>query len=341
MTELKILYVEDDEQTRNDFSLSAERLSKAGEYQIQVELAASLEEALRKLDNSLDGAVIDMNLNGDAQAGARVVDHINGTNIRIPIAILTGTPDSVGEIKPNVKIYKKGEGEHDDIMSRFFAVHRCGLTKVMGARGKIEELLNKVFFENIVAQQDAWIGYGNLDAEKSEHALLRHTLNHLIHLVDLDDEHCFPEEFYISPPRDTQFRTGSIVARRADSKHFVVLNPLCDLTPRTPGGEYKASSILLASVDQLVDHLPTGERRAEEKRAELKKNNGGGKFHFLPDSQIFPGGLVNFESLSSVPKAEFVAQFGEPLHQIAPSFVKDIVARFSAFLGRQGQPELR
>ena len=348
MSDLKLLYAEDNEVDRAGLQVSIQRFSKQNNVEIQLETAVDLDKALEALDNSFDGCIVDMNLDGDPQAGNQVLNRIRDGNIRIPIAILTGTPDAVGDKTANIQVYKKGEAEHDEILNRFQSIHNSGITRVMGGRGKVEELLNRVYHENILSQENAWISYGASNVEKTEKSLLRHTLNHLIHIVDLDEELCFPEEFYITPPMDKLLRTGCVCLRKEDKAPFVVLTPLCDLTVRA-NGKSKANNIIVAGLDTDDDVIARKEKlkgqelNAKSKcdlRLKLKKNNAGENFHYLPKTDAFAGGNLNFELITSVPKIEFNDLYDDPMHQISPSFLKDIVSRFSSYLGRQGQPEI-
>ncbi len=62
-------------------------------------------------------------------------------------------------------------------------------------------------------------------------------------------------------------------------------------------------------------------------------------FHYLPQTNAFVGGVVNFRHLETFNLEEFGSVFEEPSVQISPVFTKDIVARFSAYYARQGQPD--
>ncbi len=49
---------------------------------------------------------------------------------------------------------------------------------------------------------------------------------------------------------------------------------------------------------------------------------------------------MNFRKLSSLSHDEIDGDFEKSLIQISPAFIKDIVARFSIYYARQGQPEI-
>lgn len=341
---IKLLLVEDDAGDRAGFEASVARFNHERGASFSVVSCGSLDEAMRTLDNSFDCAVVDMKLGALGGEGNLILEGLQKANIRMPVVILTGTPDVVDQGPVHVDIRKKGETDHQEILESFRLVHASGLTKVMGGRGLFEEFLGKVFRQNILAQVEAWKRYGGLDPQKSEKALMRHVLNHLISMVDMDEENCVPEEFYISPFLGATVRTGCVVVEKSSGSRFAVLTPLCDLTARI-GGDVNARKVMLCRIATLQEaeaELPTSKQNAEG-RKNLKSNlekNGKGSYHYLPRTDFFDGGFLDFEAVLSVPKTEFTDRFGAPILQISPAFTKDIVARFAAYFGRQGQPAL-
>ena len=70
------------------------------------------------------------------------------------------------------------------------------------------------------------------------------------------------------------------------------------------------------------------------------QNSDASHFHWLPKCHALEGGFVNFRRLESVAWNELETKFDRENTRIAPSFVKDIVSRFSTFYARQGQPDI-
>ena len=149
---------------------------------------------------------------------------------------------------------------------------------------------------------------------------------------------------YLAPPLTEKIRTGSIVKQKEGGQWFVVLNPACDLVVRADGG-YKTERILLVEVesDKKITDMVTRKLSGDEKSqklCELFRNNYSGYHHWLPKTDFFEGGFLNFRKLSSYKKSDFQNKFEMPAIQISPSFVKDMVARFSSYYARQGQPDI-
>lgn len=341
---IKLLLVEDDEGDRQGFEQSVSRFNHEHGTEFEVVPLATLHETLNTLDSSFDCAVIDMKLGDAGGEGNEVLKALSEANVRMPVVILTGTPGEADDGFVHIEVLKKGDADHIQILEDFRQVYESGLTKVMGGRGLLEKSLSHVFKFNLLSQKEAWKRYGQQDPDKSEKALMRHVMNHLVSMVDMDEESCVPEEFYIHPPVDNFTRTGSVVQCKQTKDYYAILTPLCDLTTRADG-EINARKLMLcriASFDDCVSELPQAKQN-KKGHTTLKENlerNKKGSYHFLPRTEFFEGGYLDFEALTSVPKAGFQEQFNDPFLQVSPAFIKDIIARFSSHFGRQGQPTL-
>jgi len=232
MNVLRLLIVEDDEQALSACRGTVRRYEDERQREVKLVECKDVEEAFAVLDNSFDGAIMDLTRGSYSAAGDQVIRKIEDSQFRIPVFILTGTP--VNTAFEHITVFKKGEqgAGYDDLLDRFWDIYNTGLTRIMGGRGIIEETLNKVFQQNLIEQKDIWIDYGKRDSSRTEKALLRYTLNHLLQLLDDDADSYFPEEVYLFPSLTEQIRTGSIVRKRNSDKWFSVMNPACDLVLR-------------------------------------------------------------------------------------------------------------
>jgi hypothetical protein len=300
----------------------------------------------KKLDNSFDGAIIDLKLADQGNEGNIVTKQIEEFYFRIPVLILTGTPDAVDRNTIIIDVLKKGEPGtgYEDILNCFWKIYDTGLTRIMGGRGLIEKTLENVFKQNLLPHINKWVSYGKADSSRTEKALLRHALSHLLQLLDDDADRCFPEEVYLTPPLSDKIRTGSVVKEKDSEQMFVVMNPACDLVIRD-NGECKTDRILIVQIDSKAALFPSNPTTALSKnqKKDLEKayrNNKTTYYHWLPKTNFFEGGFLNFRKLSSLSVKEFGNKFEKPTIQISPNFVKDMVARFSAYYARQGQPDI-
>ena len=193
MKKLRLLIVEDVEQELASFRDDMEDYTREKERDIDLVECKTLQEALEKLDNSFDGAIIDLKLaNYRNNEGNQVVEKIRESFFRIPIAIFTGNPGdwdhNLNEKTMLIDVFTKGETGHYELLDRFWEIYNTGLTRIMGGRGLIEQQLSEVFLKNLLPQIHAWVSYGAKDSERTEKALLRYTLNHLFQLLEEDGE---------------------------------------------------------------------------------------------------------------------------------------------------------
>ena len=350
MNGIRILIVEDDVRDLETCRGTVERYERETGRIVTLVESRDVEQAFAVLDNTFDGAIIDLTLNRDGDAGNQVIRKIEEEFFRIPVAVLTGTPDAVYEDFPYIGIFKKGDpgSGYNDLLDRFWRIYNTGLTRILGGKGIIETKLNEVFRRNILLQIEKWEQYGETDPARTEHSLLRYALNYLIQLIDEDTERYYPEEFYLYPPPSTNIRTGSILKGKGNDEHFAVMSPDCDLVIRA-NGTRNTDRILFVEVvapEKLFDWFSSTSPSAlgRDKKDHFNKtldNNGASYYHCLPETDFFPLGFLNFRTASAVALGEIDAKFALPLRvQISPPFVKDIVARFSSYYSRQGQPDI-
>lgn len=337
---MTILLVEDDKQSV-DTCIEIASFNK----DIQIKVANDFTEAKNKLSNEeIDTAIVDIKLGSVADAGNSVIEEIEKLSLRIPTVIHTGTPDSV-QVNA-LKVFVRGENTYDEIFDYLVNVYNTGLVNILGRKGLLEKQLYNVYQKNILPTlETSWVNYGIENPEKTEKALLRYTLNHLLQLLENTDDvdKCYPEEMYIFPPVDENYRTGSIV-RDNENHYFIILSPACDLALHN--GSFKTERVLLVEIkdisniiDLATKHCLSPEER-KEKLESIFKNTFSLYYHWLPKVDFYSGGIINFRRIYSFSKKELQKNYSKPIIQIAPFFCKDIVARFSSYYARQGQPDI-
>ena len=99
--------------------------------------------------------------------------------------IFTANRGDIDYSLEGVEIHLKGDFGYYELLDRVWNIYETGLTHIMGSRGKMEELLSKVFKKNIFPQIDKWIKHSERDGrDKTKRALMRYTLSHLYHLLE-------------------------------------------------------------------------------------------------------------------------------------------------------------
>lgn len=335
MSALELLLVEDDDRVVREYRTVLEDYVEEHGRCIKMRVETTLEDAKSSLDASIDAAIVDLNLGKDTSDGRAVIEELK-EDFRVPVAVLTGTPADAGTEPPVVGVYTKGEDSFEDVLDRLWAIYDVGLTKIMGGRGQLEDRLNRVFRTNLLPTIDVWLDYGKRDKERTEKALLRYTLGHLVADLEADETPCYAEEVYLAPPLEDSLQTGTLVRRTEGETCHVVMTPTCDLVIRS-GEKPKTDVVVVAEVvpeDAVFENVGANPKR--QKR--LRGNSDSNCFHWLPKSGAIAGGFVDFRRLETVAWEEFDKRFRRLNTRIAPSFVKDIISRFSSFYARQGQP---
>ena len=336
MSELRILLVEDDERDLERCRRDLNRYKVTKQRDITLVECETLDDVLVELKNSFDGAIIDLKLTPLGKEGNQAIRHIRESLFRIPIFIYTADSKVWDKSVTGIEVFLKPDTKYYDLLDKFCETYDTGFTRILGGGGKIEELLGKVFLDNLLQQRKKWVSYGKADLERTENALLRYTLNHLLQLLDEDGKPHFREEFYLYPHVSKHITTGSIVREKTSNRPFVVLSPACDLVIRQ-NGTSNTDHILLVGTES-IDNALDGSR-SKGKVKELVRNRHQ-HLHWLPKIERFEGGVLNFRTLETLNKNDFDEKFDQPLIQISPFFVKDIVSRFSSYYGRQGQPDI-
>ncbi len=336
---MKILLVEDDEDSVIVFNDSVKIFQLRNDLIINTVVASDVNDALNKIDRDFDGAIIDIKLGNDDGGGNSVIDAIHGKH-RIPIAVHTGTPSELEHRKPEyIGLYVRGECSYEDILNDLMSVYKTGLTKILGGKGIFEDALDKVFWEHLPHVISYW-EKSELDSSVKEKQLLRYTLTHIQELLSLSDDGNDDKrnsaEVYIFPPIKDSVSEGFIVRSNDDNTLNVVLTPACDIS------QNRADFIQLALAKNLLEEKTILNKGTIDNRKNAIKNfvdnNKGGRFHFLPSFKDIPPSLIDFQNFQSVPREDFDKNY-VCICSISSPFYKDVVSRFASYYARQGSPD--
>ncbi|PIT22034.1 response regulator [Snodgrassella alvi] len=362
MSNMQLILVEDD---LDDVELCKNAVSdfkKDKRCNVDLQIANDVSSAIEAFKSShYDGAIVDMKLASDGDEGNQVLKEVKKQLRRVPVVIMSGTPyDAVIKDVPLVATYVKGDIRYYDIIKYLWDIYNTGLTKIMGGKGEIEKCLSEIFVNILLPQitpdpnnkSNNWITYAQDKPENTEKALLRYTLNHLIHYLYHDDSFCYPDEMYIylHPPMPQKINTGCILMEKSTDKLYIVMNPACDLVERK-NGKCKTDRALLAAIQRIEEvegfqkikcnHEKDLSKNDKNNLDSIRKNNKNLYYHWLPKTKYYTyGAVVNFRWLHTYSEKELDEQFDEPVIQISSPFLKEIISRFSSYYARQGQPDI-
>ena len=206
----------------------------------------------------------------------------------------------------------------------------------MGKTGKLEEALNKVFWNHLPHAISHWEGV-NLSPDVKEKQLLRYTLSHLQEILAIDevgkDEKCNTAEVYIKPPVKKSITPGLIV--EMEGEKYVVITPACNISQ---GNTEFFQFVRLLKFEQLPDIQSKPRSGGRKDKLKSYIENKSGRFHFLPGYDDLPDSVIDFQNITTIKKSD-LPQGCKGVCTIAPPFFKDIVNRFSSYYARQGSPD--
>ena len=320
----RILLVEDSESDVSIFRMTVDRLNDSQENEeYQLECVTSLNAAKEKIESHVyDGSVVDIKL-GEHDNGNDFITSLMQYN-RIPVVVFTGTPD----VECAVKIFVKGENTPEDVIEELKNEADTGIFRVLGGKGEMERDLTSIFWNALYPQMDKWMEY-KANGIETEKILMRYAVAHMFECCDVNELTYCTEEMYILNASN-KVKTGAIFEKISSKKHYMLMSPPCDLViqddkPRT-------DSLLLIEIEE-IDWTSI-------KSSEFDNiiGNKRGYNHWLPDNNIYRGGVLNFRKLITVTWDDFNSQYNYLL-KVQESFVKSILQRFSAYYARQGQPD--
>ena len=304
----------------------------------------------------IEGAIVDLKIGSDQNAGNDVIEFINKHNLRIPIIITTGTPDYADRNYKYAGVHTKGSFDYADLFNKFVGIQKTGLYDILGKNGFGETFLNDIFQKSIVPYLGQWIDYAqNNSSDDTKRAFMRHILSHAMEKLDGDLDKFFPEECYLHKEQTTFPRPGELFECNADDgcrQFWCVITPPCDLAIHIDnnGKEIvKVNHIQLVCIQDL-DTYQTADFKKEDGSQTQRQLKAWQNFcnspthlylHYLPQTSFFQGGFLNFRTVHTVSMDAVREKYTSLDLIISPLFFKNILANFSSYYSRQGQPNLK
>ena len=353
MEQIKVLFVEDNESAISQFTTNLLEFNRDNpNYKIVETIVNSYDQALEAIDKSYDAIILDLALDQNQNGGNDIAKGLEDKNVRVPLLFVSGNH---GNVRPNpliINTRSRDDGDYEDDFKLVLNVYQTGLTNILGGRGEIEKKLSDIFLETILPELNIWKTHviNEDDKKNTEKALLRLVVNHLHHLLEDEETPSYPEEFYIYPIKDETLRTGTLLKCKQTENFFISLSPACDLAIRR-NGNCNTDTLLIAEINNHNDikdialrefsQLPKNSdtrKKVKNKLETLYGNNFTNYYHSLPKIKNFDGGFINFRRAKSIDLSEYSQNYENFKIQVSSPFIKDILARFSSYYARQGQP---
>ncbi len=361
---LRLLIVEDDSAAIKMYDQQIDSYNRKNEIKIIQDIKRNRTEGLEALKEDYDAAIIDIKLSSidSKDNGNQIIREIK-RDLRFPVRVYTAFEDIDDDLKDQNEFYKiyKRTGENSrsiqEILKELVAIYKTGITKILGKRGTIEGYLKDIFWNHLSISFDKWVEEAKTE-DNVEKILLRHTLSHLQEYLDISDlgdyDEYHPSEFYIKDPINKKLHNGMILKQKSSEEYFIVLTPSCDLANE------KNDKVLMCKI---LQDLPEFSSRLEEYKIrkkeideadspskkqrgkyetsqnrvmEITRNNFKLQYHYVPKKDSL-GGFIDFQDISVINKTEVESNY-DKIASVTNNFRKEIVARFSHYYMRQGQP---
>ena len=276
----------------------------------------------------------------------------------VPITVRTGFPSKITqEINKNIiKVYSKETPTLEKIIEELIDYHNTSIFSIFASGGKVDKHI-KDFFWNVLPEcfTNRKEEIKDLDKAVQEKVVIRYVSSWLNNKYMFNDGYLDvePMEMYMFPNPIDKVCNCDIYKDNDSNEKFIVLTPACDLA------NDKAENILFAKILNYaeVDAFYSIIKRCLEQQNTNDISNGNKdkiaswsrnsheksmRYHFLPKVGFFDGGFIDFSLLTCLKydreKNEFVERNLVKIGTITDSFKRDIIARFSSYYQRQGQP---
>jgi hypothetical protein len=215
--------------------------------------------------------------------------------------------------------------------------------------GFLEQKINEFYWEHLSQTIESWKKVEEEYPADIEKILSRHTLSCLNeelyvngNIGSFDKYH--PGEMYIIPPIKQHYHTGDIIEK--DEEKYLIINPACDIVNDVNLDYYVLVKVVcfttLTSLkdkiksDKPYDYFYESLNKKGKSCYDDCRANKKDRFHYLPEFDMMQNNIIDFQNIMMIPKSE-ITSFRR-LASISSPFLKDIIARFSAYYARQGQP---
>lgn len=357
---LKILIVEDTQETAERLQLTITRVLDSPE----ITLRPDFTEALSDLNSPrpFEAIVLDLYLGvpeAGNKEGQKIWEEI-WKNRFLPVIIYTAgecaeLDPPVPSDNPFVTCINKGEANSDEKVANYLR----GIMPYMVDLREVEEDLTKAI--RTVLSRTApviWNSTEKDDTKRSE-LLVRGTRRRLAAAMDMKtestDQVMFGWEQYICPPLEESLLTGDVLQIKDEpitdpAAYRLVLTPSCDLQMNS--GKCKVSEVLVATCAQIDRYTNAISSQYKFKKGKLPEflskllsepQQGG--FIPLPSYwSILPSMAANLRELDLIPVEEIDA--GEPtgkkykrIASVDSPFREFITWAYLQIIGRPGMPE--
>lgn len=347
--ELKVLFIEDDEQLGQNLKLYFDGETISG-YLIKAEVVYVFEDGITSiLKDDFDLVILDLYKDQnekDEEAGIKVLNQIR-QNAFIPVIFYTGysykITDLVSEI---VGVVNKGDGI--DVLKT--EIERIIASKIALIKGQIyrhlKESLRKYFWETVdlnkkvfvPGENDVSLGY--LILRRFANSLSKENIKEILGDEKINPDKTHPMEFYIFPSNTGEYEAGEIIFK--NGIYFAILTPSCDfiMNPKRPR---KVGKVLLAEALRLKDfevykNYEKNNDKFKQSLTELIESRKGDRYFFLPGTPFIENLLLDFQNKRMVEYDEL--KTFQRVTKLDDPYAQSMVSSFIRYYNRISFPDI-
>ncbi len=368
MKDLRILYIEDDKDNREELIdlLSGVEIN---DCRISIEGEELFETAAQRVCNEgFHLVILDLykgrvGVDGE-KSGLTTLDNVK-KNFFVPIIFYSGNTAVVRDLKSQVVgIATKGDGGIDELKDE---ITRLTLHNLPFINEKVHGFINskiKDYFWGIIQENntkfkpdenDHSLGY--LLLRNISDSLSRDNIYQILDDNTISPDKVHPMEFYVYP-RDigAEYENGDIIEHKESKDVYVILTPSCDFV-QVGKRKRKANMVLLACTKLLkeesdyieylkyknkVEKSEIDEKKENDykgKLIQLIKSSGNDRYFFLPRTPFIENRVIDFQNKIMVAYDDLNLKFRR-LTKLDNPYAQAMTTRFVRYYNRIGFPDI-
>lgn len=355
---LNILYVEDDENNRQDL-VSVLQDEILCNFNIMIEAVDTFDNAIdRIISNHYHIIILDIYKgkpdDGGEEAGLEILKQIQGKCF-VPVIFYSGNTKNVRDLKSQiVGVVTKGDEGVEGLKQEIERLVKFNLPFV---KENIHDYLEnefKTYFWKIIHEErgkfspdrnDFSLGY--LILRKFGRSLTKDTISQILGDKNLKNDRVHPMEFYLYPTDETtEYECGEILQK--DDDVFVILTPSCDFIERfdKKGKNIgrKTEKVLLTktigitSTDEHIKYLNNKNKDNQKNLISLIECRRGDRFFFLPKTPFIDNRIIDFQH-------QEIVDFNDlknytRLAKLDSPYAEAMISSFIRYFDRIGFPDI-
>lgn len=356
MKDLKILYVEDDKDNREELiELSSDW--KINDWKIIIEGEESFEIATKRICNEgFHMVILDLYKGRAGDSGEMLGLTTLGdvkSKIFVPVIFYSGNTAAVSILKSQVVgVATKGEGGIDELKDEINRLTSHNLPFINEnihsfINGKIKEYFWDTIQGNntIFKPDDNDHSLGYLLLRNICNSLSRDNIYKILGDNSIAKDKVHPMEFYIYPRKDdVEYENGDIIENNESKDVYVILTPSCDLIS-TGTRQRKAEKVLLVNaklLTEIEEFIAYKDKQNKENRNNLSKiieSRKSDRYFFMPSTPFIANRVIDFQDKSMVDYGELNANF-KRIAKLDNPFAQSMTASFIRYYNRIGFPDI-